>query len=90
MSKNKKHYHCQGQVHVAIGLRGSSDDMQDWVRRSLQKRFTCIDCGFVGQLNSQITYRGNDYICWECYHKDHRGRLHTNPMARFGQRRALP
>jgi len=27
----------------------------------------CIDCGKFGKLNDDITYRGSEYICWECH-----------------------
>ena len=26
----------------------------------------CVDCGNLGKLNDDITYRGNEYICWGC------------------------
>lgn len=41
-----------------------------------QNRYTCVDCGHEGSLNSEITYRGNDYVCWPCIassiHDDYR------------------
>ncbi len=36
----------------------------------MTEKYVCIDCSFEGKLNSEITYRRNDYICWPCHVKD--------------------
>lgn len=35
----------------------------------MKVEYTCVDCGFVGKLNTEITYRGEEYICWQCLKK---------------------
>lgn len=35
----------------------------------MTKLYTCVDCGFEGELNAEISYRGNDYICYPCLEK---------------------
>ncbi len=34
-----------------------------------EEKYTCIDCGFVGELNTEITYKPNGYACLPCYEK---------------------
>ncbi len=82
-----KNYHCKGKIHDEEWIEGYPSDMQDSVRQSLKERYTCTDCGFSGQLNTQITYRGDNYVCWDCELKWRRGGKQVGFLSRFGQRK---
>lgn len=43
-----------------------------------QNRYICVDCGTEGSLNSEITYRSNNHICYPCRIRD----IHDNYRAR--------
>jgi hypothetical protein len=33
----------------------------------MSQEYACVDCAVQGELNTEITYHGDDYVCWPCF-----------------------